>query len=245
MTNLCQSCKDAAKKSIRILRALMDTKEICKSSGMKLFSQPIAVANSYSSRQARFGFFDLDAAFSAAFIVIMQAFLEGGSAGSCPTDLQEAIIVLEHLASEGNKVAQQRLTDIKEFSNQVLLAEEAGGTNAPRSMRLHHAGDESRVEITPRGRDQQAGGISNKTPDQSVPTYAGTPNGEKSGLGAVEHGVSESIGNVDLIGDVDFNLDWETAGIFSSYHDPRMPVTGVDQIDWEEMERMFAEREFH
>ena len=33
MTNLCQSCKDAAKKSIRILRALQDSKEICECGG--------------------------------------------------------------------------------------------------------------------------------------------------------------------------------------------------------------------
>lgn len=71
-----------------------------------------------------------------------------------------------------------------------------------------------------------------------------TPGGDKEGFGAVGGGVSGNIGNVDLIGEVDFNLDWETAGIFSSFHDPRLPVTGVDQIDWEEMERMFAAREF-
>lgn len=186
------------------------------------------------SLAARFGFFDLDAAFSAAFILIMQAFLDGGSAGSCPTDLQEAIIVLEHLANEGNRVARQRLTDVNDFSNQVLSVGGAEEDNAPCPASGGQGGSQTAPGVGYAGSKHQALG-------HSVPSQIGTPRGDKSGFEVVG---ASSVGNVDLIGDVDFNMDWETAGIFSSFHDPRLPVTGVDHIDWEEMERMFAAREF-
>ena len=60
----------------------------------------------------------------------------------------------------------------------------------------------------------------------------------------IQGDVAGEFGNVDMVGDMELNIDWEASGIFSSFHDPGLPVTGVDSADWEEMERMFATREF-
>lgn len=174
ISNLCQSCKDAAKKSIQILRGLQDTKEICESSPIRLYLVGHSGVDFRCRDQARFGFFDLDAAFSAAFILIMQAFLEGASAGSRPTALQEAIVVLEHLSGEGNKVARQRLADIRDFSNQVLSAEVAAG---PRPTDEQHAAGHNRGGTAPGVGDQDFGSRRNHTPDQSLPTYVDDPGG--------------------------------------------------------------------
>jgi proline utilization trans-activator len=41
----------------------------------------------------------------------------------------------------------------------------------------------------------------------------------------------------------DFGVEFmEADGIYSSFNDPHLPLTGVDQLDWEEMERVFAAR---
>lgn len=172
----------------------------------------------------------------------MQAFLEGGSSKSRPPDLQDAIIVLEHLSGEGNKVARQRLNDVKEFSNQVLLSGEGTAHNALASQ---HQRDRSRDESEPSNAERPPPSASEVSPTQTQ-RFPGRARGSEEGLAgsvAAEADAATSFSEVDIIGNVDSNLDWEMAGIFSSFHDPRLPVTGVDQIDWEEMERMFATRD--
>lgn len=183
--------------------------------------------------QARFGFFDLDATFSAAFILIMAAYLEGRSGCRQPTDLQEAIVVLEYLSDEGNRVARQRLTDIKEFASQVMPAEEMSDHGRRENHTVNQDGLDSlglwnHISNT---HDRDASAVHDFEKGYTEPPMT--------------HGdVSVELGNVDMMGDMELNLDWEASGIFSSFHDPGLPVTGVDRVDWEEMERMFATREF-
>lgn len=190
--------------------------------------------------KARFGFFDLDATFSAAFILIMAAFIQDGSGRSQPTDLQEAIVVLEYLANEGNKVALQRLTDIKEFSTQVLPGEQA-----LQHMRQEgHAVDQDGIHSTSDlWNHLQSPGVAANVHDRDALALDGSVTRNEEATTTQREGAGE-LGDVDMMGDMEFNLDWEASGIFSSFHDPGLPVTGVDRVDWEEMERMFATREF-
>ena len=164
----------------------------------------------------------------------MQAFLEGASAGGQSADLQDAITVLEYLANEGNKVAVQRLTDVKEFSNQVLLPSDGTvgqSKGAPKTTSSRPQDDVSPVSVT---EDSRTGGTEEGGDDLGNAHRATSRTAAETPAGLLE---------TDLMGDVDFELDWDTAGIFSSFHDPRLPVTGVDHMDWEEMERMFAARD--
>ncbi|KAG9258450.1 fungal-specific transcription factor domain-containing protein [Emericellopsis atlantica] len=95
---LSESCTKAATRSIRILAALERQGQL-----------------------ARFGFFDLDAAFWSAFILVMNGFVDNTAHPA--TELGEAGQLLSYLAQGGNKTALQRLEDIMHLSQYVWDAE--------------------------------------------------------------------------------------------------------------------------
>ena len=43
----------------------------------------------------------------------------------------------------------------------------------------------------------------------------------------------------DMQGDWNLDLSGEAEGIYSSFHNPTLPLTGVDYIDWLEIEKVF------
>lgn len=170
----------------------------------------------------------------------MAAFIQGGSGCTQSTDLQEAIVVLEYLAGEGNKVALQRLTDVKEFSAQILPAEETLQHKRAESQARDQDGINSAPALGSHFANPEAVIQSNEW-DGLAPHVSDDRNSEPT---MIHSDVAGEFGNVDMVGDMELNIDWEASGIFSSFHDPGLPVTGVDSADWEEMERMFATREF-
>lgn len=170
----------------------------------------------------------------------MAAFIQDGSGCSQPTDLQEAIVVLEYLANEGNKVALQRLADIKEFSTQVLPGEEY---LQHRRQECHIVNGDGMHSTSDTFSHLQSPGVVAHAHDRDALALHGPVSRNEEPTMTEGDGTGE-LGNVDMMGDVELNFDWEASGIFSSFHDPGLPVTGVDRVDWGEMERMFATREF-
>ncbi|RSL94845.1 hypothetical protein CEP52_012423 [Fusarium oligoseptatum] len=61
-----------------------------------------------------FGYFDLDATFSAAFVLTMMGFVEG-DLQEPPEGLKQAAEILKYLSNAGNSAAQRRLNDLKQF----------------------------------------------------------------------------------------------------------------------------------
>ncbi|GJN72769.1 hypothetical protein PLICBS_006844 [Purpureocillium lilacinum] len=91
---LCRTCTEAARRLLEVLMTLRQHKFI-----------------------TLFGFFDLDGMSSVSFIMILTEVLDS----VCPEDqkinptpgLGEALSLMEHVASHGNKFAQQSLDDIR------------------------------------------------------------------------------------------------------------------------------------
>ena len=74
-----------------------------------------------------FGYFDLDAAFSAAFILAMMGFVENDDSDSPPEGLRASAQILRYLCKAGNKAAEGRLKDLKQFCGHVWDPDKALG----------------------------------------------------------------------------------------------------------------------
>jgi hypothetical protein len=51
-------------------------------------------------------------------------------------------------------------------------------------------------------------------------------------------GASDAV--FDMEGDWGMDLTGEAEGIYSSFHNPILPLTGVDYVDWLEIEKVFS-----
>ncbi|KAL2758877.1 hypothetical protein ACRALDRAFT_2097983, partial [Sodiomyces alcalophilus JCM 7366] len=212
---LCRSCNEAAIKCIKILSALQ--------------------------RQKQIG----------------EGFVHMTETRTPPPEMHEAVSILSFMARAGNKAAAQRLMDVQQMSSQVWPTAPLRGDghsewtdsatrqdgdghpdNAQRQLESSgvgarqgipdNASDAWRLRPQPPGGTPAAGGWTDNDPmDQSIDFQGGF-------LGFDFSDLSGSFGGVDL------NL--EADGIYSSFHDPALPLTGVDQLDWAEVEKMFASR---
>ncbi|KAI9925483.1 hypothetical protein MW887_005864 [Aspergillus wentii] len=181
LTRLCETCNEAATKSLAILYSLQRQRTI-----------------------PRYGFFDLDATFSAAFVLVMMGFVDKDRAR--PPALDQALEVLRFLARAGNLAAEKRLHDITQSCSRVWPDQiQPETTNfSPQQTEIYDPSDESRLLET----WMHAEGTS--APFEMQP---------------------------------DWNLDLavEAEGIYESFYDPTMPLTGVDYLDWAEIEKVFNE----
>lgn len=181
-----------------------------------------------------FGYFDLDAAFSAAFILAMMGFVENDDSDSPPEGLRASAQILRYLCKAGNKAAEGRLKDLKQFCGHVWDPDKALGE----WEWLQESDIPSAPSFTPgSGKSGDARDAEN-----------GARLDDGSGAGRVNDGSPEGIfwpswesmnqdQNYDMFGldrlD-DFNLDLgtEMTGIYDSFNDPNLPLTGVHEADW-------------
>ncbi|ETS86216.1 hypothetical protein PFICI_00044 [Pestalotiopsis fici W106-1] len=196
----------------------------CKESASK--SLRIVSALREQHEVARFGFFDLDQTFSAALTVIMIGFVDGTAYSEVSKELQQATSVLEYLSRAGNSSAEQRLIEIRNFHDHVWPKKSAG---------------RDKTMASPTNRfDNTLPVLEHSSPDerprQSTST-SGEPTSASQAPPTGDLGVQLEIG-----ADYAFNLDLgeEADGIYSSFHDPQLPLTGVDHLDWAELEKVFA-----
>lgn len=111
---LCRTCTEAARRLLEVLMILRQHKFISKYLFKAAVSEPQLM---WAPLVALFGFFDLDGMSSVSFIMILTEVLDS----VCPDDqkikptpgLGEALSLMEHVASHGNKFAQQSLDDIR------------------------------------------------------------------------------------------------------------------------------------
>ncbi|OHW98298.1 fungal specific transcription factor domain-containing protein [Colletotrichum incanum] len=224
ISQLCLLCNESALRIIRILMAMQRQEEI-----------------------APFAFFDLDAAFAAAFVLIMRGFAhKNDSQKPPPQELFQAIDFMEYLSQAGNNAAAQRLKDVRQFSahvwanvvafdkdHDVQMGEsgEAHGAphmaNTPGSILPEQPGQSSTPQMP----------LTTPTPSSSVPSWEGEMFG---GPGANTYG-SDTLFGLNLDENLEQAFGLEAAeGIYNSFNDPSLPLTGVDQLDWAELEKMMA-----
>ncbi|THV64073.1 hypothetical protein D6D27_10537, partial [Aureobasidium pullulans] len=105
---LTRTCEEAAMKCVVVLSRLKQDNMIVR----------VRLAPFAHGKTARFGFFDLDATFSAAFVLIMLR-IEDGKSLRPPEEILEACRVLQYLSIAGNRMAGRRLRDINDFCTRV------------------------------------------------------------------------------------------------------------------------------
>ncbi|TDZ19579.1 Proline utilization trans-activator [Colletotrichum orbiculare MAFF 240422] len=228
LSQLCLLCNEAALRTIRILTAMQQ--------------QEVA---------APFAFFDLDAAFSAAFVLIMRGFAhKNDSQKPPPPELLKAMEVLEYLSDAGNKAAAHRLKEVRQFAchvwarahfppakdDDVPMLEAAGSHEAPQ------AGEPNGMELAGRSRAASMGSQQAVvSPPDPSPSTQPSWDGEMFGRdGSSEPYGSDMLFGLDLNSSLGQDFSLEAEGIYASFNDPNLPLTGVDQLDWAELEKMMA-----
>ncbi|KAH7225142.1 hypothetical protein BKA60DRAFT_593471 [Fusarium oxysporum] len=205
INRLCLTCQDAATKSIRILSTLRAEKRI-----------------------ALFGCFDLDATFSAAFILTMMGFVQGQD-GVPPEGLKQAAGILRHLSRAGNHAAQRRLDELKQFYEQVW----SPTSDTDRQSWLEE-GDSNLggLPFTERAILDASSERVFAVQDESMTTLAWVP---------WQMGPDQQENPLDFNMPQSFEMDLshEATDIYSSFNDPTLPLTGVDDVDWAEIGKIF------
>lgn len=174
--------------------------------------------------QARYGFFDLDATFSAAFVLVMVGFVDK-TQSQPPKALDQASKVLQFLSRSGNTAAERRLQDITQSCSHVWPNHVFTGNDSPSHPQT----------MAPGSRPASFLASSDPLPYVAV-----------SSSGRDETRLLEPWSNLDvpdamfdMQGDWDLDLSGEAEGIYSSFNNPTLPLTGVDYIDWLEIEKVF------
>ncbi|OQE17953.1 hypothetical protein PENSTE_c019G08083 [Penicillium steckii] len=186
LARLCDTCSEAATRSLAILHSLQRQKTI-----------------------PRYGFFDLDATFSAAFVLVMEGFINI-SQREPPPALKQAFEVLQFLAQSGNYAAEQRLQDISQSCSHVWP---------------NHASD---IPSSDRGSPQvnrsvEMRGVGRGDEGQLLEPWANLLSTNTA------FGVQDDW-NIDLSG--------QAEDIYFSFNNPTLPLTGVDYTDWLEIEKI-------
>ena len=220
MTRLCNACRDAALKSLRVLSALRREQD---------------------QNRAQFGCFDLDATFSAAFILVMKGFLDISDPKKPPDGLSEAADVLQYLSKAGNKGAEKRLEELRQFCYHVwspdnmsdewgwlkgAYASRPGSTTTPSGMGppTVESGSAASVGNNP----QQLAETPSTSAGQLTPGVPGWPNWQDNPGGWMD------------LENFQTDLSMEMGDIYSCYNDPNLPLTGIDELDWQEVGKMFS-----
>lgn len=168
-----------------------------------------------------------------------------------PSALNQAFEVLQFLADAGNIAADRRLQDITHSCRRVWH-HYPRGEHQPRQL----DSEQTRIQSTgPNSPLSQPAQRSSTYPASAVSTFLPPP--EYTAV-AADRGVCEpkegtfidtwmlpDASNVtfDIPGDMNFDLSPEAEGIYSSFYDPALPLTGVDHLDWLEIEKVFDQRE--
>ncbi|RSL73813.1 hypothetical protein CEP54_000025 [Fusarium duplospermum] len=204
---------EAAIKTIRILSALREDKSI-----------------------ALFGYFDLDATFSAAFVLTMMGFVEG-DLQEPPEGLKQAAEVLKYLSSAGNSAAQRRLNDLKQFCLHVWSP-----TNMTDDWSWLKEGSVSSLNNSPENRQNMPGDGGGDPNLQADAMTTWGPAAWISWQSTAANG--DDAVHLDFSASENFQMDLshEAGDIYSSFNDPTLPLTGVDDVDWAEVGKMFHMR---
>lgn len=218
LVRLSRTCLEAAAKSLQILSVLKD-----------------------QGLLAVFGYFDLDATFSVAFVLIMTSIIHTDGTPSQHHGIKDAILLLEYMAHHGNEAAEIRKRDIEQMCRVVWPCyHDDRGPTIEASMQPPHFRSYSRVDsstITARSfTPLQSGeetlvrfrGQGETYPSTrqhvTIPPSSPAPFRE---IDRLNHLIFEDFEDLD---------NAEGGGILSMYNDPTLPLTGVDASDWEEME---------
>ncbi|KAF7595024.1 hypothetical protein BBP40_007625 [Aspergillus hancockii] len=222
LRRLCDTCNEAATKSLAILYTLKRQQTI-----------------------PRYGFFDLDATFSTAFVLVMIGFLDQ-TQDQPPAALDQAFAVLGFLSRAGNLAAERRLQDISHsclhvFPNYTLEADRQQAENLNREPTSASDPNSSGPRVNASGPDTTASVIASQLSPQGAAVASEGQGYDRDESRLLETWMHPDSTNVSFNMQMDWGLDLsiEAEGIYSSFYDPSLPLTGVDHLDWQEIEKVF------
>ncbi|KAJ5773311.1 hypothetical protein N7457_008207 [Penicillium paradoxum] len=213
LLRLCDTCDEAATRSLAILDSLRRQQTI-----------------------PRYGFFDLDATFSAAFVLVMVGFLDK-SPNQPPSALDQASKVLQFLSQSGNLAAERRLQDIAQsfshvWPNHVFDTTASPSDTGPQAKAHTFAARLSDPGVHP------LLGSSDGPVNMGVASSAQRNHRDETSLLEPWSNMDGQDAMFDMQGDWNQDLSGEAEGIYSSFNNPTLPLTGVDYIDWLEIEKI-------
>lgn len=195
---------------------------------------------------AKFGFFDLDATFSSAFVfVLVETIYPDAGKGCGKGGIRDASGVLQHLASYGNRAAAKRRMDIEQTCDQLGISFRDSSTTQAGNAEHAHL-DDSRT--MPNG----SSGISTHANNGFVPTAQEPQICQPGAVESPEFDWAEAT--AAFFDQPFYGRPYQTVPVpmmdatafgegFSDqvglYFD-EFALTGVVETDWEELSRKFT-----
>jgi len=201
---------------------------------------------------APFGFFDLDAAFSAAFVFVLAAKVQPNDSRS-EVRLSGTVSVFDFFVDHGNSVAVDRRSDIEQMHKQLLQNSE--DESHPNTH--NHAGDGVKEINAHFNVTDECHGYDN-IPARSQGQAEGSNSTEHGELNlnwnsklTSDNGAQQSYGSNDMVAGepetfaclpMDFTIDdaslWEDPrDIYQYYNTENFMLSGSVETDWEQLER--------
>lgn len=184
-------------------------------------------------------------------------FIKSSDPQKPPEGLAEAAEILQYLTAAGNKAAQRRLADLKQFCYHVWsvnkLSDDWRWLRSPSSSTgdihdITHLPQAAAADVTttPSRIVEQSLGASGELPlyDSTTSFWPEAWEGWVDGQTAVSTENSAAMEMLDFDMDAAFQMDLsrDAGDIYSSFNDPNLPLTGVDEVDWAEMGKMFRSK---
>lgn len=179
--------------------------------------------------KAPFGFFDLDALFSVAFVFVLAESVPsdiGSRQGA--HDLKTAMEIFDYLGERGNKASLQRKMEIEQMCNHIgVSVQENNNVTSPLRIR-----SSSRQQV-------------------AIPPQPGINQTSHATIRDVEQNLDDSSGYLDPSLQIserpprwenDINLDDTFSGsdprdVYTIYQSNDLMLSGSVELDWEELER--------
>ncbi|KAH8168289.1 fungal specific transcription factor domain-containing protein [Sarocladium implicatum] len=189
----------------------------CRASTVATHRRTQSAGAGIHSPKAKFGFFDLDALFSAAFVFVLGETmdLEGETSAR---GIARSASLMQYLGAVGNKVAVKRLMDIEQMCTHLNIAVEESISEA---MQQTPSGDEAGQQLNQEAHEAVIVSQGQKYSSE----YTKTP---ESRLGSGGYG-AEGLGLMSLWSeDIDFLIDFDGNDL---------NLDGTIETDWGEFER--------
>lgn len=164
-------------------------------------------------------------------------FVRSDKPQSPPNGLEQAMEVLQYLARAGNVAAMQRLEDLRQFCYLAWPPEITA------QWRWLEADKEDMMEVnTSVSSTAQLKANENNNTSYAVDDYWSEGRSEwftEPTNFSSNNVVGETLFPFDFGEKFEVDLAREAEGIYTSFNDPSLPLTGNDQTDWVELEKMF------
>ncbi|KAJ9661442.1 hypothetical protein H2201_006473 [Coniosporium apollinis] len=185
----------------------------------------------------KFGFFDLDATFSVAFVFVLVESIYS-SKGSDLFGIHGTLGIFHYLTQHGNRAASKRLADIEQMCDHLSIPLElstAAGRSAPTEPHLnavaepHNGQREDTAARWPNGQEQ-APDMERLVPLEEPMSLDWYQPLEPVFPQQIPYPVEDTA-----IGDNFFGEG--THDVYSLYYNNDLALTGAVESDWEELER--------